>query len=299
MYLNARLNPHSELSRQALLDTIAPDLGDPVNGRHAVRVGTGALHRALTAGDDADGFGVSCELVLSKQEMNAFTWFEPVCRKVAQETDADHDKNFAACEATPWQPAGAEEPIRLVRGFSLTRIGIQPNHIAGIGEWTGEYLIGTASQAALKAEALSGWSAATIGHTKTGAPHEAASQLYCEHVLPPAVRDCSIETIQSPHEQENGKLRRLGCLAYPARALDARPDFNRTAEPWQGWHGWPAWVVSARVKNAFDTHGLKGWRFRPVFETETDLYRQYLAAWAELSECVRATRLSRFDGGQW
>jgi hypothetical protein len=299
MHLNARLYPHSDSSREALLAAIHPDDGDPVSARYAVRVGTEALRRALADGDAADGFGVSGELILDKQELRSLSWFEPLCRKVANETDADYQKNFDVCQRTPLRNAGAEESIRLMRNFSLSRITIKPNYVAGIGEWTGEYILGKAARAAFEVEQLSGWTAAQIFHTKTGVEHEHFSQLYCESVLPPSVRDVSIETISSRVDAEHGKLRRLGCVAYSTADLDGRPDFNRTAEPWQGWHGWPAWVVSRRVKDAFETHGLRGWRFRPVFIAGTELYRQYVDAWTELSAAVRATTKSKLDGGQW
>jgi hypothetical protein len=112
------------------------------------------------------------------------------------------------------------------------------------------------------------------------------------------MRDASIERIQSRYEEENGKLRQLGCLAYEPGDLEGRPDFNRTGEPWRWW-GLPSWVVSSRVEHSFKQFGLRGWAFRPVFLAGSKVYEEYLGAWHELRRLVSKAGKSSFEGGRW
>ena len=90
--------------------------------------------------------------------------------------------------ATPLVDAGGAAPIRLVSGFTLSRVVLPSNGVGEIGHWTGEYAVGAAVAAALDA-------AACTGHTfrpilaKDGAPHAAVRQLFSAGILPPAAVD--------------------------------------------------------------------------------------------------------------
>jgi hypothetical protein len=123
-------------------------------------------------------------------------------------------------------------------------------------------------------------------------------QLFSDAILRPAIVDTSVERITSRRPEEDGHLRHLGCLTYEHSALEDRPDFNRTAEPWGGWHGWPSWVVSARVRDTFMASKLRGWDFRPVLVAKTELYAEYVNKWSALRAAVAASR-SKIDGGRW
>ena len=94
-------------------------------------------------------------------------------------------------------------------------------------------------------------------------------------------------------------LMALLLIAPEARRIANVLIFNRTAEPWAGWHGWPSWVVTARVEQVFRAGKLRGWHFRPVLATESDLYADYAASWRTLRDIVRGTAKSRFEGGRW
>src|SRR5262245_28007657 len=96
------------------------------SARCAVPVGSDLLPAIFEDADKADGFGVSGELVLTAAEQRTLPCFEIAARKVLRETDADFAANDAACKGTRLIDAGAEERIRLVRGFSLTRIALKP-----------------------------------------------------------------------------------------------------------------------------------------------------------------------------
>jgi hypothetical protein len=257
------------------------------------------LQRILDAGDTSDGFWVAGEAIFSARELRQISHFELVCRCVIPETENDYKANAAACEQTALMDAGGHAPIRLVTGFRLSRIRLKPNAVGSVGDWTGEFVIASGVAKVFEEAGLSGFSLEPVADPKTGAAHERYFQIYSKHVTAPATIDCSVECIQSRFPEENGHLRHLGCLAYPSAALAHRPDFNRTAEPWSGWHGWPAWVVSARAVSAFKRSKCRGWHFRPVLMTDTELYSQYVAQWQQLCNAVAATRKSQFDGGRW
>jgi hypothetical protein len=146
---------------------------------------------------------------------------------------------------------------------------------------------------------LAGASFRPVTNPRTKGHHDGFVHLFCDAILPPAVIDESVERIHSRYAEEDGSLRHGGCLAYPADALQHRPDFNRTAEPWAGWHGWPSWVVSARLTKVFRASKLRGWHFRPVLTIESDCYAEYAAKWRRLKAAVDATTKSKFDGGRW
>lgn len=298
MQITAWLYPKSDGSRDQLLRAIHPDEFQFISARYGVRVGSPALERILEAADGADGLGVSAGAVLSKPELQSLPFRELRRQSTAQESDRDHERNHAACTATPLQDFGAEEPIRLFQGISLSHVKIKPNFVAGVGEWTDEYVLGKGVQQVFAAAGLSGYSLVPVMNPKTGSAWPDIAQIYSTSVLPSSMRDASIDRIQSRFEEENGKLRQLGCLAYAPSALEGRPDFNRTGEPWMWW-GLPLWVVSSRVEHYFMQFRLRGWAFRPVFLAGSELYGEYLGAWHELRRLVSKTAKSSFEGGRW
>ena len=298
MQLMARLLPLGG-SHEVIRSLLPPQELVFKSGRCPVAVANPNLHRVLEAGDASDGFWVAGEAIFSASELREVSHFELVCRCMVQETENDYKANAAACERTALIDAGGHAPIRLASGFTLSRIRLKPNCVGSIGDWTGEFVIASGVAKVFKEAGLSGLSLEPVTNPKTSSAHEGCFQIYSTHVTAPVTIDCSVERIQSRFPEENGQLRHLGCLAYPAAALAHRPDFNRTAEPWSGWHGWPSWVVSARVVSAFKGFKCRGWHFRPVLMTDTELYSQYVAQWQQLCDAVARTRKSQFDGGRW
>jgi hypothetical protein len=242
---------------------------------------------------------VAGEAIFSARELRDISHFALVCRYVVQETEHDYKANAAVCERAALIDAGGHAPIRLVTGFRLSRIRLKPNGVGSIGDWTGEFVVALGVAKVFEEAGLSGFSLEPVAHPKTSSAHECYFQIYSKHVMAPAIIDCSVERIESRFAEENGRLRHLGCLAYPSAALAHHLDFNRTAEPWSGWHGWPSWVVSARVVSAFKGSKCRGWHFRPVLMTDTELYSRYIAQWQQLCDVVARTRKSQFDGGRW
>lgn len=299
MKLYARLCPLDERSATIVAHRAPMAEAGIVNGRYPLALDDPALPVVLDEGESAKGFSISGEAVVSPAELRTLTHFEAVCRKLVTETKKDFEWNDAAKEKAPLFDAGGESPIRLIRDVALTHIRLKPNMIGGIGDWTQEYVIGAGVARAFQKAKLSGLSLLSVRNPKTGAPHEGFSQIFSDSILKPATIDCSVERIKSALASEDGQLRHLGCLAYAVTDLDDTTDFSRTAEPWGGWHGWPLWVVRAKVKEIFAKEKLRGWAFRPVLITNTDLYADYMRQWERLCRLVGQCTKSQFNGGRW
>jgi hypothetical protein len=297
--LLARILALGDESTRTLLSLLPANARALKSGRYALDVTDPLFRRVLEAGDTARGFWVGGEAVWSATELASFTHYEVASRFVLRESKADFDANDAVRASTPLIDAGGAAPVRLMSGLFLSRVTLKPNMVGSVGDWTEEYVGASGAVNAFKDARLSGAEVLPVTHPKTGVAHDNCFQLYCEALLPPVIIDDSVETIVSRHPEENGRLRHLGCLAYPSAALADRPDFNRTAEPWGGWHGWPTWVVSARVAATFKAAKLRGWHFRPVLTLDSDSYRTYNACWQILRDALAATKQSKCDGSRW
>lgn len=299
MELRASLLPSGPKSERVLASLLPPEALVFQNGRCSVDVEDPVFARILKAGDAAAGFSLHAEAVFSTPELKGVTHFELVNRSAVEETDKDYEANEALREATAIIDAGGEGgPVRLVSGFSLNKIRLKPNMVGSIGGARAEFLIGSAVAQVFETAGLTGFSLRPITNSRTQLAYEEYSQIFSEALMAPAIIDCSVQRIGTRDKEFDGGLRHLGCLAYHASALAHRPDFNRTAEPWAGWDGWPSWVVSARVKELFKSSKLRGWHFRPVLTSESDIYSQYLALWRKLLEAVGATTKSHMSGGR-
>lgn len=237
--------------------------------------------------------------MLTQKERNEVSHYEVVCRKYVKESDADHDANEAARDQASLMSMENVASIRLPRGFTLSRNNLKPNMVGAIGDWTEEYVVGSGVAHAFENSGFSGFSLLPIFRANNRSPHEGFAQLFCNTILKAATIDCSVERITSPHLEEHGHLRHLGCLSYAQSDLVDTPDFCRRAESWAGWHGWPSWVVRAKVCQAFTAHKLRGWAFRPVLIRNSNLYAYYLGQWERLRRLVAQCTKSIFDGGRW
>ena len=298
MKLKACLYPFGDDSFELLAALIPEKAREIVSARWYVALDDPVLPKILNDGESTGGFGVSAEAVFSVAELREFSHFEVVCRKFISESNKDYELNMTACLRAPLTNRGGESPIRLANGFSLTRISLKPNMVGAIGDWTEEYLIGSAVADTFKSNNFSGVTFLPVCNPKTDAPHAEFFQIFSDSVLEPLEMDCSIERLQSDVPEEDGKLRHLGCLSYREEKLVDKPDFLRTAEPWGGWWGWPSWVVSSRVEETFRERKLRGWAFRPVLVADSKVHSSYLSQWAHLNELVSQCSGSRFDGGR-
>jgi hypothetical protein len=299
MFLQARLFPKGNSSLEIILKSLPSDPLQPLSARYPVKVTDPVLSEIIREGDAADGFGIGGETIFTGEELQLISHFECVCRKYVQEGKRSYEHNYKVCDSSELIHASAVDPIRLTSGFALDKVGLKPNMIGAIGEWTNEYIIGAALYDSLKLSNFNGWLVKPLLNLKKNSPYDEYNQLYSPSILKPAIIDCSVEQIKSSFKEENGRLRHLGCLAYFASDLAGQPDFSRTAEPWAGWHGWPSWVVSARVVNFFQTNKFRGWAFRPVLTVESGLYQEYLEQWQVLCEIVARSSRCRFEGSRW
>lgn len=299
MKLRTWLYPLDECSAEIVTRLAPLAAAEMVNGRYLLDLDDPALPVVLDEAESVKGFWVSVQPVFSSAELRTVTHFELVCRKLISETRKDFEWNNAAKDKAPLFNAGGESSIRLLRDLTLTHIRLKPNMVGGIGDWTQEYVVGSGVATAFQTANLSGLSFLPVRNAKTGTPHEGFSQIFSESILKPATIDCSVERINSPFHEENGRLRHLGCLSYAADELEHTEDFSRTSEPWGGWHGWPLWVVRAKVKEIFTEQKLRGWVFGPVLNTNTDLYADYVRQWERLSRLVMQCTKSKFSSGRW
>ncbi len=186
MKLTVYLHPLGDDSLE-LLDTLIPETARKiVSARWPVDSDDPALPKILRSGDSTSGFWVSAESVFTAAELREFSHFEVICRKLNRETDEDYDWNMAACLRAPLTDRGGDSPIRLATGFSLSRIAMKPNMIGAIGDWTGEYVVGSAVADAFKSNDFSGVAFLPVRNPKTDAPHAGFFQIYSESVLEPA-----------------------------------------------------------------------------------------------------------------
>ncbi len=131
-----------------------------------------------------------------------------------------------------------------------------------------------------------------VFNPKTNGDRTDCSQLSCDSIMPPAAIDATTLDMTKELADEGG-WRELGCLTYELHEAGALPDFNRTAENWSNSFI-PVWVVSARVRDAFERHKLKGWAFRPVLEKDSPLHRTYTDAWSTLLAKVAVNPRNRW-----
>jgi len=283
---------------ELLASLISESASKITSSRWPIMLDDPILPEVLKAGESTGGFWVSAEAVLSTVEQRRTTHFEVVCRKVIRASDEDIETNQSIEERVPLVDRGGETPIRLAKGFSLTRLALKANMVGAIGGWESEYVCGSAVASTFDSGAVSGLSFLPVNNPRTNTPHEGFHQMYSDNVLEPAIVDCSIERIQSDWQEEDGQLRHLGNLSYPEGALTDKADFLRTAEPWAGWLGRPSWVVSRKVVDMFRDKKLRGWAFRPVLLGESDIYSSYIEQWTYLNKLISQNSLSEFDGGR-
>ena len=211
----------------------------------------------------------------------------------------DHEANLELVSQIPVVNKSGDTPLLLAKGFSLTNISMKPNMVGAIGDWTGEYVIGTAVASIFNEQEFSELSLLPIAKQNSDKPHDNFFQLFSNSILDSVIKDSSIEQVESNDPEENGKLRHLGCLTYHQESLKEKPDFLRSAEPWAGWWGWPSWIVSDEVVNKYTDNKFRGWTFRPVLSYESDLYSLYQSKWGYLNDLLSNCTKSVFDGGRW
>jgi hypothetical protein len=232
-------------------------------------------------------FDLNPWMVCTQSEVEAAPFLRILCRKVAQDSERDFERSRAALDLQPWVGSDPNLRFRVPQRVYLSRLKLRPNEIAGVGEWSAEYVASGGVVSALVDRGLSGLRGLPVLHSKSDQPIEGYLQLHCESYLPERLID-----IASPG---TGSARRLdpsaqptaqgwdcwGCLCYSGSSLDAGEDFNRTGEQMVSFE-FPEWVVRRRVREAYTALALRGWSFEPVLQEGTELFAHHDELWRSL-----------------
>jgi hypothetical protein len=211
---------------------------------------------------------------------------EVVCRKTIGQSDAESRTTLDDYRADALHSTSGRWQVRLPRRMFLAT-PVPPDTIAHVDQYTGEYVLGSTAADALRASGLGGWHLQPVLHWKTLAPRpDAGMHLTTSALLPPALQCGSTFETHDDGLGAPGTPRRYGALSYARGALDASPDFARTAEPWGDWST-PQWIVRQGVRAWFARAGLRGWAFRPVLEEGTPLHEEHERQWNALLAQLR------------
>lgn len=258
------------------------------------------VDRMIELTKDTPGLMLQSTMSFTEGEMAQARYFQLVCRSTVSMRDREADeynaRHRARLEALPFHRArGRLLRIKLLDTIELSRVTVKPNVVAGVGEWGDEYIVGRAVAKAFEQAELTGYELRPIPNPKTGKVHPDHFHLYCESIMPPAEMDSTTlpPNLGPDRLTRRESPRQLGCLTYRLNGAERLCDFNRTTEDWFG-EALPTWVVTARVRECFLRHRLKGWEFRPVLEAGTAMHRQYLALWEDLLRRVAVNPGNRF-----
>lgn len=241
--------------------------------------------RFLELTTSTSGCWLNPVMTFSPAEMAAARHFQLEGRKLVREGPGDYEVNIARLRALPFIKTGPFR-IRLLDAVSLSRASLKPTEVACAADWMAEFIVSRAVGNIFKTEGLRGFSLRPVLAPKSGKQHEEVTLLYTTHLMPLATLDLTTPVFEDRGEE--GGHRQLACLAYDfGTSLRPESDFCRTAENWSSNH-MPVWVVSARVREVFLRHKLRGWAFRPVMETGTALYAAYRDKWQVLMGRVAA-----------
>lgn len=247
----------------------------------------------------------------TEEELDQCDFLQPVCRgPVFAETDADYN------QTQKWLDAASEiETIQGVKVNLLERVCVKdrklkPNVIAGVLQWTPDFILPTEVVNIFKRSQLKGFSVREVYNRKAQLPFQDYHLLYSNHFMPAASRvvfppesipfeerfkdefekaGISLTRARELDQEDKGEARLYGCLCYETLNREDLKDFNRTAEPWAS-NNFPLWVVSRRVRNIYREHKLKGWIFEPVLEKGSELYEEHDLLWKGFVGVIQVNR---------
>jgi hypothetical protein len=227
---------------------------------------------------DTSGTWFNPLVTFTKKELESAAYFEPQCRKTLAESNKDYDWNNDHVRSLDFLDTSAGMKIRLPDRLAISKIApLKSNMIAGVDQWTQEYVVHADVATAFAQEGFSGFSLRPVFNSRTKMEQPDVHQLYSDAIMPPA------ELGRMAPPSDNGSVRLLGCLVYENLEQQELADFNRTAEDWAS-RDFPLWVVSARVREFFLRNKFKGWAFTPVMVKDSELHREYERLWDELFE---------------
>jgi hypothetical protein len=248
----------------------------------------GPLLDSVLAHAQAEGERVEFlrDLQFSAQEIAAATHLEVVCRKTVAQGDAERRATLADYHAAALRPTAGGWQVHLPERMFLGT-AVPPETIAHVDQYTGEYVLGAAAAESLRTSGFGGWRLQPVLHWKTRSPRpELGMHLTTGELLAPALPSPTRFETRDNGAGRPATPRRYGAIGYAADALEASPDFARTAEPWCDWFT-PLWLVRQRVRGWYEGAGLKGWAFWPVLRQGSELHGEHEAKWAALLTRLR------------
>ena len=250
------------------------------------------FYRILLLTKNTTGISFNPIMLFSKSEVDQTRYFQLECRKVVNEFGPDYEINSSRMKKMKFISTIGHCKIKLLDQVALSKINLKPNMVAGVDQWTMEFIITAAVAKKFEDDKLLGLNLKPVFNPKTGKHHSGFFQLYTDHVLQPIVRDATILDHKEEIPEEGG-LRELGCLTYNFHESFSIFDFNRTAENF-GSNYMPLWVVSDRVRRCFVHNKLRGWAFRPVIEKGSEIHKLYLMKWESLLDRMSINPLNKF-----
>jgi hypothetical protein len=221
------------------------------------------------------------DVQFSSAEVAAASHLQVMCRKTIGQSAPESKATLADYHADALHATASRWRVRLPQRMYLGQ-PVDAGTVAHVDQYTGEYVLGPAVAEALQASGLGGWELQPVLHWKTRQPQpEVALHLTTRELLPPALEGVTTFETFDDGPARPSTPRRYGALSYAAGALDASPDFARTAEPWCEWST-PQWIVRQRVRSWYGQGGFKGWDFWPVLAQGSALHREHEDRWLQL-----------------
>lgn len=251
-----------------------------------------AFDRLLEVSKTRGGCWFNPWMEFTAQELAQSRFFQLECRgKVIREKGGDHDLNIARLRSLPFITAGPGAKIRLLDRIALRGASVGPNQVACASEWMAEFVVSREVGRIFESEGLTGFTLRPVFDSKTRADYDTLFQLYTDHIMPRALVDATTPAHRGQPDPE--ERHELGCLAYDFGGNPPTADFHRTAEAWSN-NDMPVWIVTARARECFERHKLRGWAFRPVLEAGTTLYLTYKQLWEDLFARVARSNPGHF-----
>ena len=220
-------------------------------------------------------------------ELAQSRFFQLECRgKVIREKGGDWDLNIARLQSLPFITTGPGASIRLPDRIALRGATLGPNGVACATDWMAEFVVSKDVGRIFESEALTGFTLRPVFDSKTKGEHDTMFQLYTDNIMPRALVDATTPAHRG--QTDTDARRQLACLTYDFGGDPPAADFHRTAEAWSN-NDMPVWIVTARVRDCFIRHKLRGWAFRPVLEVGTPLYLSYRQLWDDVFTRVAAS----------
>ena len=269
-----------------------------------------AQYLELTRNDN-EGTWFNPWMEFMEDELDQCDFLQPVCRgPVFAETDADYNQTRKWLDASSKIETISGFQVKLLKRVCVKDRKLKPNVIAGVLQWTPEFILPTEIVKIFRQSNLEGFAVRQVFNRKAQLPFQDYHLLYSDRFMPAATRlvfppesipleerfrdefkKAGISPMRAREldEQDKQTLSLYGCLCYENLNRRTLNDFNRTAEPWAS-NDFPLWVVSRRVREIYREHKLKGWIFEPVLEKGSELYEEHRLLWKSFVSAIQVNR---------